>query len=223
MKKEDVIEEISQDTIEIKKKILATREFYLKTRDIETANFNSEDKITTILLLNFSFYEKFVKVIYEKAFNFINYLNKKNIFYPKEFDYLNFLYAKIGERNKKSKIRHFNIYVEKKFLESFDQDKFLSDNKKLSNIEHLIKFNLLILDKKIETIKKEFYSPPTQKDEKIEEILRELSNLYTIRNDRIHGNYKEEIINNIERVTDLFIFSIDVLSNLLIEILETKF
>lgn len=223
MDKEDIIKNISNITIETKKKMLATRSFYFQIKDTHVNDFDEDDKITTILLLHCSFYEKFIKNIYNELINFLNFLKKYNKNYPEEFNYLSFLYSTVSDNPKKSKLRYFKLKQEQKFIESLNFPKFLSENQKLSNIKSLIEFNLFILNKSIKNI--ELHKYLTEEKEKItnEEIFEKLSTLYTLRNDRIHGSYSQEIRTFNDEFFDFFTLAVNILSETLISVLEEKF
>ena len=57
----------------------------------------------------------------------------------------------------------------------------------------------------------------------LENRLKYLSELYILRNDRTHGSYEKDFGDNVEEIFDSFLFAINVLSNLMIDILEKKF
>ncbi|EPC09048.1 hypothetical protein [Fusobacterium ulcerans] len=222
MDKENIIKFISKETIEIKKKFLALNTFYTKSYELTITDLDENDKFAAIMLSYFSYYERFVKIIYDKIFNFINHLKKREKIYPKEFDSLAFLYCKIGE--KKNKIRQFQFFMNQKFLDSFNVDKFFKDNQKLENIRHLLELNCIIANtQKEEYITAEFYSSVGKVENlDINGKLEKLEELYKLRNDRIHGSFVMQT-DEIKDIFELFNFSITILSNSIIDVLEKNF
>lgn len=223
MNKDEVIEKISQTTKETRKKMLATRGFYFQIKEFNIVDFDEDDKLTTLLLLYFSYYEKFIKNIYDHLINYLNYLKKYNINYPEEFNYLSFLYDTTSDSGKKSKLRYFKMKQEQKFKDSFNYSKFLSENQKLSNIKHLIEFNMFMLNQNIENLKLNKYLVHVEENLTIEKIFEKLESFYELRNDRIHGSYAQSLSNINEDFFDFFTCAINILSETLIEMLENKF
>lgn len=227
MDKNKVIKDIHRETLEIRKKILAIRKFYIEIQKINILNFELDDKITSVLFMNFSFYEKFIKKVYKIIFNYINFLKKNKNNYPLEFDYLGFIYPKLG--NKKQRLKQLDIFNNKEYLEHFDMNNFLNDNQKLLSIKELVNLHLLILNESLETSELERFLVVDEKNIdkdnklKLENRLKYLSELYILRNDRTHGSYEKDFGDNVEEIFDSFLFAINVLSNLMIDILEKKF
>lgn len=223
MNKDEIIEKISQTTKETKKKMLATRSFYFKIKELKIVDFDADDKLTSLLLLYFSYYEKFIKNIYDYLINYLNFLKKHNINYPEEFNYLSFLYDTASDSGKKSKLRYFKIKQEKKFKESFNYSRFLSENQKLSNIKHLIEFNMFMLNQNIENLKLNKYLVRAEENLTIEKFFEKLKSFYDLRNDRIHGSYAQSLSDINEDFFDFFTCAINILSETLIEMIEHKF
>ncbi len=224
MTKEDVIDDIIRKTTESKKKILGLNVLLEKIKEFSVIDVDENDKENMIFLYCFSYYEKFIKDVYNKVFNYINYLKKKNLEYPVAFKNLAFLYHNLGET--KTKIRYFNEVEEKKYLDHFCFGKFLKENQKLQSIEYLLRFNTIVSEKSIEeyfnknnyvSIKKEI------EEKKYRDKIKLLIEMYKQRNDKMHGSYQMERKEEIEYVFDLFLIAISSISDSLIDALELKF
>lgn len=114
--------------------------------------------------------------------------------------------------------------MNQKFLDSFNVDKFFKDNQKLENIRHLLELNCIIANtQKEEYITAEFYSSVGKVENlDINGKLEKLEELYKLRNDRIHGSFVMQT-DEIKDIFELFNFSITILSNSIIDVLEKNF
>lgn len=224
MSKEEVIDEIIKITIDSKKKILALHSLLNKLEEIKINEIDENDKENMVFLYCFSYYEKFIKDIYNKTFNYINFLKKRNKDYPFAFNNLAFLYHNLGET--KTKIRYFNEFKEKMFMEHFSFGKFLKENQKLQSIKHLLKFNTVVSEKEIEEYFTTTNYVPIKKEieEKgYEDKIKLFEEMYKQRNDKMHGSYAMEKKEEVEYVFDLFLIAIGSVSDSLIDALELKF
>ncbi|MGL5049509.1 MAG: hypothetical protein ACRC6E_02595 [Fusobacteriaceae bacterium] len=224
MIKDDVVDELIRITTGSKKKILALHSLLNKMEGLQVNGIDEGDKENMIFLYCFSYYEKFIKDIYNKIFNYINFLKKGNRNYPFAFDNLAFLYPNLGET--KTKIRYFNEFKEKMFMEHFSFGKFLKENQKLQSIKHLLKFNTIVSEKGIEEyFEMENYVPIKKEIEEkgYQDKIRLFEEMYKQRNDKMHGSYVMERKEEIEYVFDLFLIAISSVSNSLIDALELKF